>query len=111
MTFRFLLAALALAAVSAEPAFAQYGRRGPPPDLGSTLQPGEAREAVREGRHVPLRDIIAQIQSRYPGRLLDARLDRGNPSIYVIDWLTGDGRKLTIRANAETGGIMGVSGG
>jgi uncharacterized membrane protein YkoI len=111
MMLRFLLAALALTALAVEPASAQYGRRGGPPDLGSTLQPGEAREAVREGRHVPLRDIIGQIQARYPGRLLDTRLDRGNPSIYVIDWLTHDGRKLTVRANAETGAIIGVSGG
>jgi hypothetical protein len=111
MTLRFLLAALALSAMAVDPAAAQYGRRGGPPDLGQTLSPGEARDAVREGRHVPLRDIIAQIQSRYPGRMLGAELERGQPSIYVIDWLTADGRKLTIRANAENGAILGVTGG
>jgi hypothetical protein len=110
MTFRFLLAALAVSALCAEPALAQPGRRGPP-DLGSTFSPGEARDAVQQGRHVPLRDIVAQIESRHPGRMLGARLDRGQPSIYVIDWLTVDGRKLTIRANAENGAILGVSGG
>lgn len=112
MTFRFLLAALALTAMAIEPAAAQYGRRGGgPPDLGHTLSPGEARDAVEQRRHVPLRDILGQIQSRYPGRMLDQRLERGQPSIYVIDWLTADGRKLTIRANAENGAILGVSGG
>lgn len=108
---RSLLAALALsgalgfAAASPAEAF-QRGR----PDLGQTLSPNEARDAVQTGRHVPLRQILSQIEARYPGRLLNAELQRGDPSIYVIDWLTPDGRKLTIRANAETGAILGVSG-
>lgn len=111
MMLRHLLAVLAVTAVCAEPASAQPRDRGGRPDLGSTFSPNEARDAVREGRHVPLRDIIAQIQARFPGRMLGADLERGNPSIYVIDWLTPDGRKLTIRANAENGAILGVSGG
>ena len=111
MKLRIFLATLAVAALSASPALAQRGDRGGRPDLGSTLSPQEARGAVEQGRHVPLREIIAQIQGRYPGRMLGARLDRGQPSIYVIDWLTPDGRKLTIRANAENGAILGVSGG
>lgn len=109
MNLRFLLAALAVGLGVAAPAEAfQRGRDRP--DLGQTLSPNEARNAVEQGRHVPLRQILSQIEARYPGRLLGAELERGNPSIYVIDWLTPDGRKLTIRANAETGGIMGVSG-
>lgn len=113
MISRSLLAALALsgalgfAAASPAEAF-QRGRDRP--DLGQTLSPNEARDAVQTGRHVPLRQILSQIEARYPGRLLNAELQRGDPSIYVIDWLTPDGRKLTIRANAETGGIIGVSG-
>jgi uncharacterized membrane protein YkoI len=105
---RFLLAALALCAF-AGPADA-YQRGRDRPDLGQTLSPSEAREARESGRHVPLQQIIQQIQARYPGRMLGAELQRGNPSIYVIDWLTPDGRKLTIRANAVSGGIIGVSG-
>lgn len=109
MHLRFLLAALAVGLAAAAPAEAfQRGRDRP--DLGQSFSPNEARDAVEQGRHVPLRQILSQIESRYPGRLLGADLERGNPSIYVIDWLTSDGRKLTIRANAETGGIIGVSG-
>jgi hypothetical protein len=109
MNFRLLLAALAVSLAAAAPADAfQRGRDRP--DLGQSFSPGEARDAVEQGRHVPLRQILSQIEARYPGRLLGANLERGNPSIYVIDWLTQDGRKLTIRANAETGGIIGVSG-
>ncbi len=107
MDLRILLAALAVGLAAAAPADAyQRGR----PDLGQSLSPNEARDAVEQGRHVPLRQILSQIEARYPGRLLNAELQRGSPSIYVIDWLTSDGRKLTIRANAETGGIIGVSG-
>ena len=72
--------------------------------------PAQKDDAVQRGQLVPLRQIPSQIEQRYPGRLLNAELQRGDPSIYVIDWLTPDGRKLTIRANAETGNIMGVSG-
>ena len=109
MHLRFLLAALAMGLAAAAPAEAyQPGRDRP--DLGQSFSPGEARDAVEQGRHVPLRQILSQIEARYPGRLLNAELQRGNPSIYVIDWLTPDGRKLTIRANAETGGLIGVSG-
>lgn len=108
MNLRFLVAALAVSAAAAAPAEAFQRGRGP--DLGQTLSPNEARDAVQEGRHVPLRQILSQIEARYPGRMLGAELQRGNPSIYVIDWLTPDGRKLTIRANAQTGAIIGVSG-
>ncbi|MDX2235067.1 MAG: hypothetical protein NW200_11280 [Hyphomonadaceae bacterium] len=111
MISRFLLAALALSTLAVDPAAAQFRDRRGGPDLGSTLSPNEARDAVQEGRHRPLREIIAQIQNRFPGRMLGAELQRGNPSVYVIDWLTPDGRKLTIRANAENGAILGVSGG
>ena len=112
MIRRIFLTTLAVVALSAAPALAQPGGRGRggPPDLGSTFSPHEARNAVEQGRHVPLRDIIAEIQGRYPGRMLGAELERGDPSIYVIDWLTPDGRKLTIRANAENGASLGVSG-
>jgi uncharacterized membrane protein YkoI len=113
MITRSLLAALALGLVTALGAAAPaeaFQRGRDRPDLGQTLSPNEARDAVQTGRHVPLRQIISQIEARYPGRLLNAELQRGNPSIYVIDWLTPDGRKLTVRANAETGAITGVTG-
>lgn len=109
MDLRFLLLALAVGSGVAAPAEAfQRGRDRP--DLGQTLSPDGARDAVERGEHVPLRRILSQIEQRYPGRLIGNRLERGDPSIYVIDWLTPDGRKLTIRANAETGGILSVSG-
>lgn len=64
-----------------------------------------------EGRFAPMRDILAAISARYPGRPLGApRLQRGQPTVYIIDWLTQDGRKLTVVANAATGQILNVSG-
>jgi uncharacterized membrane protein YkoI len=111
MKLRILLAGIAFAALASVPAHADPRDRGRP-DLGSTFTPHEARDVVQQGRHVPLRGIYSQIQSRYPGRPLgEPQLERGQPAIYVIDWLTADGRKLTIRANAENGAILGVSGG
>jgi uncharacterized membrane protein YkoI len=108
MRLTFLLAAVAV--LAAEPAAA----RGPNFQDGAlrgTLSPKEARDAGEEGRHVPLRDILAEVQRRYPGRSLGAALSRDRPAMYEITWLTNDGRRLHIRANAETGQIVSVSGG
>jgi uncharacterized membrane protein YkoI len=98
-----LAASLAIAHADAEPRFGG--------DVRTTLDSNEARDAVQEGRHVPLRDILAEVGRRYPGRSLGAELSRARPAMYEITWLTNEGRRLRIRANAETGQIVSVSGG
>lgn len=109
MLLRSLILGLALALAAGGAASADPGRRGS--DFGQNFSPNEAREAREQGVHVPLRNIFAMIGSRYPGRPLGTELVRGQPAVYVIEWLTVDGRKLTIRVNAETGAILGVEGG
>lgn len=112
MITRTLIAAAAALTLCAGPALAEHGRRGGgPPDLSETFSPHEARDAVEQGRHVQLQSILREIEGRWPGRIIGQDLVRGEPSVYVILWLTDDGRRLTIRANAETGAILGVSGG
>jgi uncharacterized membrane protein YkoI len=72
----------------------------------------EAREGVRNGRLVPLSEVLRRIARSYPGRMLDASLRElvpGSP-VYVVIWLTPDGRRLTIWADARTGDIMRVEG-
>ena len=56
-----------------------------------------------------MRDIQKRLRARFGGRMVDAR--RANRNTYVIDWLSGDGRKLTIIVDAESGAVRSVRGG
>ncbi len=78
---------------------------------GNQFSPGEAREAVKEGRTVPLSRIFQSLKRQYGGYQLGANLysqDSGG-AIYIIDWLTDDGRKVVVTVDAQTGAI--ISGG
>ena len=73
--------------------------------------PSRARDAVQRGEIRSLEDVAAQVQSRYPGRLLDARLDQNGPRwVYRLKTLTREGRVLTIVVDARTAQILGVAG-
>jgi uncharacterized membrane protein YkoI len=91
------------------PALAERGRergRDRPGDQD------EAREGVRNGRLVPLSEVLRRIARSYPGRMLDASLRElvpGTP-VYLVIWLTPEGRRLSIWADARTGEIMRVEG-
>lgn len=99
-----LLVAGALAAVA--PSHAQ---RGWPPNE-SPFQGGQGfpssqwnvprEERAREDDEVPLSQVLRDLKRRYGGQHLDAR-KQGN--YYIISWITDDGRRLTLRVNAQTG--------
>jgi uncharacterized membrane protein YkoI len=66
-----------------------------------------AREAVREGKILPLGRVLANVQRVYPGRLLDAELvDGGGRPVYLIKMMTRDGIAL-VSADAVTGRVLG----
>jgi uncharacterized membrane protein YkoI len=108
-----LFAVLALAA--AAPALAQ--ERSPPdrPPQGDSLgadwreQQNEARAKVREGRHVPLEQVIAEIRRRTPGRLLDTGIEQGadGRSVYRVRWAAASGRRIDFLVDAQSGAIVG----
>lgn len=73
-----------------------------------------ARDAVAAGQALPLPQIMARVRSRYPGRLLDARLNRGRGPgawTYRIKLLTPQSRVLLLDVDAGSGRILGVTGG
>lgn len=74
--------------------------------------PDAARKAVEAGAIKPLSEILAVIEARHPGRVLEAELERDEkaPSryIYEIKMLTADGRVLKIEADAQTADILRV---
>jgi hypothetical protein len=69
------------------------------------------RDAVRRGEIRPLEQVIAQVQRRYPGRVLDAQLDRsGERWVYHLKMLTREGRVLRVAVDAHSGRILDVRG-
>ena len=64
-----------------------------------------ARQAVRAGRCKPLAEILAAVQARYPGRVLDVELDRNRSgrNIYEVKLLSVGGERQEIHIDAMTG--------
>lgn len=121
----FLLAVSALVLTPASGAFeldrlSQSQDRGAPlaaplapvtPPPGALRGPGRARDAVRRGEILSLETVAQRVQARYPGRLLDVRLDDSAPRpIYHLKMLTRDGRVLQLAVDARTAQVLGVSG-
>jgi len=80
---------------------------------GNQFSPGQAREAVKEGRTVPLSKIFQSLKREYGGYQLGAELyaQGSGSAVYEIDWLTDDGRKVHVTVDAQTGAIINRSGG
>jgi uncharacterized membrane protein YkoI len=116
-SIRILLIGLALAA-GAPLAVAQTP---PPPKDGAPAydslgadwgaQQDEARAGVRQGRYVPLAQVIEQIRRRTPGRQLDAGLEQaGGRPVYRVRWAAANGRRIDYIVDARTGAILSADG-
>lgn len=66
------------------------------------------RRAVKDGSVRPLTEILALVQQRHPGRVLDVELERSLDGrlVYDIELLTADGRKLEVDVDAATGNVI-----
>jgi hypothetical protein len=80
---------------------------------GNQFSPGQAREAVKEGRTVPLSRIFQTLKREYGGYQLGADLysQETGGAVYRIDWLTEDGRKVQVTVDAGTGAVLERRGG
>jgi len=100
-----LLAGLLIAAAIPAAASAQYR----PNSLGDDWrqQQNEARQGVRRGRLVPLSQVLAEINRRTPGRLLDAGIEyMEDRPVYRVRWITSDGRRIDYLVDATSGAIL-----
>ena len=113
---RTLLSALAMfaALAAAEPAFAQRGhdrdrdRHDEQPfNFQFQKDPRSSWDGPQQQREVPLSSIVRDIGRQYGGRLLDSSR-QGNR--WIIGWITQDGRRLTIEADAVSGRILSTRG-
>jgi uncharacterized membrane protein YkoI len=104
---------LALALAAASPVAAQA-----PAPRGDSLgadwreQQNEARQKVKEGRHVSLDRVIATIRARTPGRQLDTGLEQGpdGRTVYRVRWAAANGRRIDFLVDAQSGAIVGEEG-
>lgn len=80
---------------------------------GNKFSPGEARDGVKEGRLIPLNQIIQQLKRQHGGYLGSADLfsKDGGGAVYEIDWYTDDGRLLHLTVDAKTGSVASRRGG
>jgi len=80
--------------------------------VAQSFTPGDTRNTGPQLDIVPLREIFATLKDRYGGYQLDAELfSTASGSEYRIDWMSGDGRRMRIVVNAQTGRILRTSGG
>lgn len=85
-----------------------FAAPAPAQDWGHSFSPGEAREAVRDGRSLPLAQILAPLKEEHGGYLLSADLfsTPSGAAQYHIQWMTGDGRKTVFIVDAQTGTVL-----
>lgn len=71
----------------------------------------EARDAVREGRILPLREILQRVAAMRAGRVLSVDLSlKSKTPVYVLKVENEKGGVRTLRLNAETGRTLGLFG-
>jgi uncharacterized membrane protein YkoI len=66
-----------------------------------------ARAAVAAGEIRPLADLLADVERRYAGRVLEAELDRNDGRwVYEIKLLPPSGRVFELHLDAATGALL-----
>ncbi len=87
-----------------------YSYAPAPNSLGSGWRPQQP-EARRQG-NVPLGRVMADINRRMPGRMLDAGVEPGPDGrpAYRVRWAAQGGRRIDFIVDAATGAIIGQSG-
>lgn len=69
----------------------------------------DARDALRQGKVMPLAAILEIVGRRVPGTVLDAELETEDGVLtYKIDVLSEAGRKTRVRLNARSGAVIAV---
>lgn len=66
-----------------------------------------ARAALAAGEIRPLADLLAEVEGRYVGRVIEAELDREDGRwVYEIKLLPPSGRAFAIELDAATGALL-----
>ncbi|WP_343238158.1 PepSY domain-containing protein [Stenotrophomonas sp.] len=70
---------------------------------GGNRQQDSVRQAVRQGRFVPLEQVVADALRRYPGKLIEVELD---DDTYEVEILGPDGVVMELDYDAATGRLL-----
>jgi hypothetical protein len=92
-----------------------YGARVYAPNslgAGWAQQQDQARIGVRQGRMIPLGQVMQRLKTNTPGRLLDAGLEPGPDGrpAYRVRWAAAGGRRIDFIVDAVTGAILSRTG-
>lgn len=77
--------------------------------LGGDYRPqqDQARQGVKQGRYLPLGQVIREIGKRDPGYQLDAGLEQqGGRDVYRVRWASSNGRRKDYIVDATSGAIF-----
>ena len=76
---------------------------------GNRGEARKAREAVKRGKVIALRDVLKLVRSKYPGRVIKVDVsDNGNNLIYSIKLIDENNRRMQVRVNANQRRIIGA---
>ena len=68
-----------------------------------------ARRAVEQGRALPLRVVLDQVERQFQGRAVNVELERKHGRlIYEIRLLQADGRVVKLEVDAASGAVLQV---
>jgi uncharacterized membrane protein YkoI len=74
---------------------------------GYSPQQDPARQGVKQGRYIPLGQVIREINRRDPGYQLDAGLEQeGGRDVYRVRWASSNGRRKDYIVDATSGAIL-----
>jgi len=92
-----LLSAFVAAGATSAPVDA---RPTPPVFQPNWVMPIQGRGDNRQQSVRPLREVVSELQSRYGGELISARLEEGGRPFYLIRWRMPDGQVRDFRVDA-----------
>nr|WP_311193727.1 PepSY domain-containing protein [Stenotrophomonas sp. A5586] len=70
---------------------------------GNAREQQAVRQAVQQGRYVPLETVVRDALKRYPGKLLEVELD---DDTYEIEILAPNGKVMELDYDARNGRLL-----
>ncbi len=105
-----LLRALPVLGTAALVAALWSGLAGKPPQAFAHESDHElARQALQQGKVLPLRTVLDQVERDYRGQVIKVEFEHDDGRfIYELRVLQADGRMLKLKVNAVDGQVLGV---
>jgi hypothetical protein len=83
----------------------------PPRERGGRRDHERARRALESGEIRPLSELLAEIEARYDGRVIEMELERDDGRwIYEFTLLPPTGRLFEVEVDAATGQVLKTEG-